>query len=183
MPVIEALIEVNTASKNWNALDGNYELLLKLLKQNLGPVDPKLLPYLNNYGQWKMFAYQNHVLKEHPSGLLDDLANMYQSYIAVLENMYADNDPILLQPLQALVQVHYRHVQLVFNIPFEEFNGTGNPTYVDIICARRSDPVRCIRPNLQYLYFFLQAPPAGRGAGNYPENGTGTLPGYPDVRQ
>lgn len=135
IPVLNALIDVNTAARNWDELNRNYQLLLWVYQRNLEPGDPELLPVIDRVGRWKTVAYANGLLSEDPSTTLADLTDMYQSTIATMEKLYGDSDPRLVRPLKGLAMARYQLALYIYNTPLQEFQGSERRSDFHVQCS------------------------------------------------
>lgn len=134
VPVLEALIEVNTKAEKWDELNQNYHLLLWVHQRNLQSGDPSLLPVIERVGKWKLAAYVNGLLSEAPSTTLNDIVDMYKSTVDILTELYGENDPRLLGPLKGLSLVQYQQVNMIMNQPVMEFQSVGRRETVQRRC-------------------------------------------------
>lgn len=139
VPILKALIEVNSAAKNWDELDRNYHLLLWVYERNLEPGDPNLLPIIDLVGRWKMAAYSGGLLSEKPSTTLFDLIDMYQSHVNLMAKLYGDDDPRLIAPLKGLAVARYQLVSQISTTPVDEFEGFERRTRLETQCMRMLD--------------------------------------------
>ena len=135
-PMLKALISVNTAARNWEALDQNYHGLLWLYSRNLKSEDPSLLPVILAVGSWKLQAYSNGLLDDLPATILYDLEDMFETTVKMMEELYGENDLRLLGPLKVLSLAHYQQVNEVMRTPITEFQGMGNRVTYQQRCYR-----------------------------------------------
>ena len=140
VPILKALIEVNSAAKQWDELDRNYHLLLWVYERNLEPGDPELLPIIDLVGRWKMAAYSGGLLSEKASTTLYDLIDMYQSHVNLMTKLYGEDDPRLLGPLKGLAIARYQLVSQISSTPVDEFEGFERRTRLETQCVRMMDP-------------------------------------------
>ena len=126
VPILEALIEANTAARNWEELNKNYHLLLWVHQRNLTSGNPELLPVFLRVGQWLLEAYGKGLLKDPPATILSDLISMYNTILNIMQQQYGDKDPRLIVPLKILALTSYQQVTEVANHPLADFQGYGN---------------------------------------------------------
>ena len=158
LPILKALIEVNTATKNWDELNRNYQLLLWVNQRNLKSGDPAILPIINMVGRWKLMAYSNRLLSEDPATTLKDITKLYQSTVNILEELYGKNDPRLIVPLKGLAIARYELAAKTRNTPLRQFNSAFRRTQLSRQCVPYMDPNGFVRivcgmvetPNLNY---------------------------------
>ena len=141
IPILKALIETNTAAKNWDELDRNYHLLLWVYQRNLDAGDPDLLPIIDIVGHWKLAAYRNGLLSERPSTTLYDLIDMYQSTVNIMTKLYGDDDPRLIRPLKGLSIARYQLATMITDTPVDEFQGSERRTRLETQCMRMMDSI------------------------------------------
>jgi tetratricopeptide (TPR) repeat protein len=125
-PILEALIEVNRAAADWEALDQNYHVLLWLHQRHLKSGDPALLPVILRAGTWKLEAYSKGLIGDSRSAILYDLVDMFQTTVEIMEDLYGENDLRLVGPLKILTLARYKQVYEIANLPLAEFEGSGN---------------------------------------------------------
>lgn len=154
VPILNALIEVNSAARKWDELNRNYHLLLWINQRNLGSGNPAILPVIEAVGQWKFIAYNNGLLSEKPSTTLTDLTNMYRTTINIMEDLYGENDPRLIVPLRGLSLARYQLVQQIMNTSVDEFEGTGRRTTTERVCQPVMNPDGTIR----MACYFMEVP-------------------------
>lgn len=158
IPILKALIEVNTAAKNWDELNRNYQLLLWVNQRNLKSGDPAILPVIDMVGRWKLMAYTNGLLSEDPARTLSDIINLYQSTINILEELHGKNDPRLIIPLKGLAIARYQLAVQTRNTPLREFDSAFRRTQLSQQCVPYVDPRGFVQmvcgmvetPNLNY---------------------------------
>lgn len=134
VPVLEALIDVNAAAGNWDKLDRNYELLLQVSQRNLASGDPKILANIERAGQWKLLAYDKNLLKKKPTAILHDLIDMNESTVNIIKELYGENDPRMIEPLNGLSMAHYLLTDEINKSPVGEFAGTGEKVQYQRVC-------------------------------------------------
>ena len=134
LPILEALIDVNTAAENWKALDLNYDLLLQVNQRNLAAETPEVIAGIERVGRWKIQAYKNHLLKLKPEILLNHLIDVYRSSIKIIEEQHGKNDPHLIGFLNGLALAHYLLIDDIKNRPLMEFQGDLAKEHMERVC-------------------------------------------------
>lgn len=115
LPILELIIETNTALSDWQALDKNYYYLYWVHLRNYGNEDPRLLPIIDRLGRWHINAYQlqsDELLFRH---LLDANA-LYKNAVAIIETHYGQFDPRLIDPLYAIALTNYQMAAYASNL-------------------------------------------------------------------
>lgn len=115
LPILELIIETNTALSDWQALDQNYHYLYWVHLRNYGDKDPRLLPIIDRLGRWHINAYQmqsDELLFRH---LLDADA-LYKNAVAIIETHYGQSDPRLIDPLYAITLTNYQKAAHASNL-------------------------------------------------------------------
>ena len=140
LPILEALIDVNTAAENWKALDLNYDLLLQVNQRNLAAEDPEVIAGIERVGRWKVQAYKNHLLKKKPEILLNHLIDLYRSSIKIIEEQHGKNDPHLIGFLNGLALAHYLRIENIKNQALSEFQGDAAKENIRRVCR----PIRTL---------------------------------------
>ena len=124
LPVLDALIDVNTAAGKWEKLDKNYDLLLQINQRNLESGDNSILTSIERVGEWKLAAYNNGLLKKKPDRILVDLIEANKSTIKIIEDLYGKNDPRLIRPLNDLSLANFLFYKEIRNRALGDFQGT-----------------------------------------------------------
>ena len=136
IPILNALIETNTAAQNWDELDVNYQTLLWIHQRRLESDDPSILPVIDLVGRWKLAAFNNRLLDERPFDTLQDLSELYKTTIGTLEKIYGETDQRLLIPLKGLAISQYEYVNYMMTLPVDEFgSATERPNISHRICS------------------------------------------------
>jgi len=122
LPILDLIIETNTALSDWEALDQNYHYLYWVNLRNFGENDPRLLPIIDKVGRWHINAYQLQSEGKNLSHLLD--ANyLYNIAIRIIEAHYGQTDPRLINALYGVALTNY---ELATNISSSDsFKTTG----------------------------------------------------------
>ena len=134
LPVLNALIDVNTAAGNWKDLDRNYDLLLQVNQRNLSSGDLSVLTDIERVGHWKLLAYNQNLLKKKGSSLLSDMIKVYKSTIKIIEKSRGENDPLLIEPLNNLTLAHYYMQSDINYRPLGDFQGSGGRDRLVRVC-------------------------------------------------
>lgn len=106
-PLLELIIQTNTALGDWQALDQNYHYLYWVSRRIYGDDDPRLLPVIDRLGRWHLNAYSlapdsipfNHLLAAD---------RLFQDAVHIIEQNYGPEDPRLITPLYGLVMANYQ---------------------------------------------------------------------------
>ncbi|MFQ5660397.1 MAG: energy transducer TonB [Gammaproteobacteria bacterium] len=107
LPILELIIESNTALSDWKALDQNYHYLYWVYRRAYGDDDPRLLPVIDRVGLWHLNAYQMGV-DDRPFQHLASADNLYSHAIEIIEQNYGPTDPRLIDPLYGGVLTNYQ---------------------------------------------------------------------------
>lgn len=135
LPILDALIDTNTAAGNWEKLDKNYELLLQVNQRNLESGDGSEITNIERVGEWKLAAYNNGLLKKKPERILFDLIDTYESTIHIMEDLYGKDDPRLIEPLSNLSLAHFLLFREIRKKSLGDFQGTQNRTSYHRVCS------------------------------------------------
>jgi len=154
VPILEALIEANTAARNWEELNKNYHLLLWVHQRNLSSGNPELLPVFLRVGQWLLEAYGKGLLKDPPAIILSDLISMYNTILNIMAQQYGDKDPRLIVPLKILALTNYQQVNEIANHPVTDFTGYGNRVNFQQRCI----PVPMSNGRIQVICEMMEIP-------------------------
>ena len=139
VPVLQALIETNSAGQSWDELDKNYHTLLWIHQRRLESGNPDILPLIDLVGRWKLAAYNNNLLSAPPGKTLYDLADIYKTTIRTIESLYGDTDHRLLIPLRGLAISQYEIVNNGYSIPVHEYQSTEPRLVSRIVCRTETD--------------------------------------------
>lgn len=134
LPVLDALIDVNTAAGKWEELDRNYDLLLQVAQRNLGSGDASVITNIKRVGEWKLAAYNNDLLKKKPERILADIIDIYESTIKIMEDLYGKNDYRLIEPLSSLSLAHYLQFKEIRKKSLGDFQGTMDRSGYRTVC-------------------------------------------------
>jgi len=107
LPLLELLIETNSAVSDWEALDQNYHYLRWLNRRIFVENDPHLLPVIDRLGKWHLNEEQ---LESDPIRFKHLLYadNLFLDAVEIIEASFGPNDPRLIDPLYGIVLTsHY----------------------------------------------------------------------------
>lgn len=107
LPIVEQIIESNTALKNWPELSKNYDYLLWVNRRAYEHNDLRLLPVIDRVGRWNLNAYEMGA-SEIPYGHLLIAEKLYRHAIDIIETNYGPYDPRLIDPLYGIALTNYR---------------------------------------------------------------------------
>jgi tetratricopeptide (TPR) repeat protein len=134
VPVLSALIDVNTTAGNWEELDRNYELLVQVNQRNLASDEPLVLADIERAGRWKLLAYNKNLLKKKPDRILSNLIEMYEATVKIIEELHGKDDPRLIGPLNNLSLARYHMLEEINSRSLGEFQGTGEKERLQRVC-------------------------------------------------
>ena len=128
LPLMELIIQTNTALSDWQALDQNFDYLYWVNRRLYGDDDPRLLPVIERLGRWNLQAYS---LTSDPAPFkhLLDAAELFQNAVRIIEQNYGTYDKHLINPLLGLAMADYQIAQQIrLDVTYEDhgFN-TGFP--------------------------------------------------------
>ena len=106
VPLLELLIESNTAIKNWERVDGYYQYLYWLHARVYGVDDPALIPVLQRVGRWHLQAAGLDTGR-YPLLHLHEAAGAYGRAVELGELAYGQNDTRLLDSLYGFALASY----------------------------------------------------------------------------
>jgi len=107
LPILELIIETNTALSAWEALDQNYHYLYWVNLRNYGANDPRFLPVLDRVGRWHLNAYD---LQSKGSGIehLLDADALYSHAVRLIEAHFRMESPRLIDALYGVALANYQ---------------------------------------------------------------------------
>lgn len=107
VPLLELVIEINTALGDWEALDRNYHYLYWVNRRTYGENDPRLLPVIDRLGLWNLNAYS---LESNPIPFKHLLTadSLFHDAVKIIETNYGQYDPRLINPLYGIAMTNYR---------------------------------------------------------------------------
>jgi hypothetical protein len=140
IPMLELVIESNTAQSDYKALNNHYGHLLWVYTRNYGENNPDLAPVYNRVAQWHLDAYEK---TPHPEsvGHLIVAANLFSKSVEVLETTYGPYHPDLIAPLYGIVHANFKLVEPYGFIPnIDSFiSGKISPLIPSEFDRRRED--------------------------------------------
>jgi len=107
LPILELIIQTNTALADWQALDQNYHYLYWVTRRIYGSDDPRLLPVIDRVGRWHLHAY-SLADDQQPFEHLITADLLFQDAVRIIEENYGPDDPRLVDPLYGLVMSNYQ---------------------------------------------------------------------------
>lgn len=114
LPILDLIIEVNTALSDWEALEENYQLLYwtsrRVYKENVTP----LLSMLYRIAQWHLNAYVSK-FDSIPYKHLLESEKIYHDAVKIIENQFGPDDPRLIQALNGIAISDYHITSHIFN--------------------------------------------------------------------
>lgn len=128
VPVLQELIESNIATKNWDELDRNYQLLLFVHRRNYEESDPRFLPIVDQMGRWKLQAYREHLLKQEGATTIREAEHLFGDNVRLLEDQLGETDPRLIEPLYGKALTNYEIMKLEAKRPLDSFR-TGPSSF------------------------------------------------------
>lgn len=115
LPIVELLIETNTAISDWNALDENYNYLYWVYLRNYGNDKLELLPIIDRLARWNLNAYKFVPASELPYYYLLNALKFYKGAIEIIEQQNGDMSPLLINPLYGITLTSYEMTAHVVN--------------------------------------------------------------------
>lgn len=106
IPLLELLIESNTAIENWERVDGYHHYMYWVHLRSYGADDPRLIPILERMGRWQLQA-SGLETGVAPITHLYEAAGAYARAVEIGEKAYGANDPRLLDALYGLALTSY----------------------------------------------------------------------------
>ena len=107
LPILDLIIQTNTALADWQALDQNYYYLYWVNRRIYGEDSPRLLPVINRLGQWHLEAYSLAV-DSAPFNHLLAADQLFQDAIQIIEKNFGPDDPRLINPLYGLTMTNFQ---------------------------------------------------------------------------
>lgn len=110
LPIMEMIIQTNTALSDWQTLDQNYNYLYWVNRRLYGDDDPRLLPVIDRLGRWQLQAYR---LTSGPTPFkhLLNAAELFQNAVRIIKQNYGTYDQRLINPLLGLAMADYQITQ------------------------------------------------------------------------
>lgn len=107
VPILDQLIDVNTATSDWPDLYQNYSYLYWVSKRIYGADDPRLLPVIDRIGKWHLRVFASDVSMQ-PFEHLNMANDLYGHALRIIETHYGANDPRLVNALYGVVLTNYQ---------------------------------------------------------------------------
>ena len=107
LPILELIIQTNTALADWKALDQNYHYLYWVNRRIYGDHSPRLLPVINRLGRWHLHAYSQAV-DSVPFNHLLAAEQLFQDAVQIIDKNFGPDDPRQITPLYGLVMTDYQ---------------------------------------------------------------------------
>jgi len=128
LPILERIIETNTALENYEELTKNHDYLLWLYMRNHGSNDPALLPVLFRVAHWNLDAYEVIPRPESVRNLIK-AANLFHRAMQLIETTYGPDDPRMINALYGAANANFKFVEPFGVIPNIDsfFSGTTAP--------------------------------------------------------
>lgn len=111
LPILELIIETNTALKNYAELSENYDYMLWLYSRSHGGnYDPAMVPIIERVANWHLHAYD---MTEPPESVrhLIIASNLFRKAYVLLESISGTNDPRLIDPLYGIFNANIKLVE------------------------------------------------------------------------
>jgi tetratricopeptide (TPR) repeat protein len=105
-PIIDLLINSNSALSDWEALDQNYHYLYWLYRRVYGTENMRLLPVINRVGLWHLNAY-NLGESDNPLAHLLAAQTMYSDAVNIIETNQGPYDAGVIAPLYGIMLTNY----------------------------------------------------------------------------
>lgn len=106
LPILELIIQSNTALADWQALDQNYHYLYWVTRRIYGSDDARLLPVIDRLGRWHLNA-SLLAKDQQPFDHLITADLLFQDAVRIIEKNYGPDDARLIEPLYGLVMSNY----------------------------------------------------------------------------
>lgn len=129
LPILERVIQANTALGDYKSLADNYSYLLWIYGRNYDNGDPALVPVLQKIANWHLDAYE---VTEPPDsvGHLVYATNLFTKALEIIELTEGPHSPELINPLYGIVNANFKMVE-----PF------GFIQNIDFIVGSRASPL------------------------------------------
>jgi len=120
LPLLQLVIEANTALADYKSLADNYNYLLWVYNRNYDKGDPELVPVLQQVANWNLDAYE--VTSPPDSvGHLIIATNLFTRAMKIIESTEGYHSPNLIKPLYGIVSANFKLVEpfgFIENIDF-----------------------------------------------------------------
>lgn len=128
IPLLERIIEENTALNNLQELTANHDYLLWVYLRNHDNYDPQLLPVFSRIANWHLDAY-DRVPRPDAVAHLIKAANLFHRSIEIIEQSNGADDPAVISALYGIANANFKFVEPFGFIPNIDafFSGTTTP--------------------------------------------------------
>ncbi len=110
IPILERVIEANTALNDYNQLNNNYSYMLWVYKRNFPENDLRMLPVLDRIAEWHLDAF-NKTLVPESLGHLVVAANLYNESLEIIKLVEGDDHPDMIRPLYGIVNANFKLIE------------------------------------------------------------------------
>lgn len=141
-PILSELIQRETDTGNWQAVDDAHHLKFYVARRSLPPGSPERLAALETYGQWKQRVLKENLLRLNERNLSDEateLSLLYGSAIAELDAAARHNDPALIGLLTGKLEADMVMARTLARTPSIYFPGTVPQFINDTVCTNVRD--------------------------------------------
>lgn len=137
LPLLELLIETNSAVSDWEALDQNYHYFRWVNRRNYGENDPHLLPVIDRLGRWHLNEYQ---LESDPIRFKHLLYadNLFLDAVEIIQASSGPNDPRLINVLYGIALT--THYMASHAVPRDSYFKRGEKTFLQITDIYANNP-------------------------------------------
>ncbi len=111
MPILELIIETNTALNNYAELAENYDYMLWIYSRKYGGnYDPAMVPIIERVANWHLHAYD---MTEPPESVkhLIIASSLFRKAYVLLESITGPDDPSLIDPLYGIFNANIKLVE------------------------------------------------------------------------
>ncbi len=110
IPILERVIEANTALNDYNQLNNNYSYMLWVYKRNFPENDLRMLPVLDRIAEWHLDAF-NKTLMPESLGHLVVAANLYNESLEIIKLVKGDDHPDMIRLLYGIVNANFKLIE------------------------------------------------------------------------
>lgn len=114
LPVLDLIIDANTALSDWKAVDENYDLLYWTGRRSFEDNDARLLNIVYRVARWHLNAYLNKYDPVPYKHLLDS-ERIFHDAVDIIESAYGPDDPRLIEALNGIAIADYHITSHIFN--------------------------------------------------------------------
>lgn len=118
LPILERLVDINTATHDYLGVNQNYHYLFWLSKRIYGTDDPRLLAEIDRMGRWHLAAFAEDV-DDMPMSHLFAADDLYRRAVDIIDGNYGSDDPRLVNALYGVVVTKYQIAAQVARIEQE----------------------------------------------------------------